>query len=210
MILETLVVGALEVGCYIIGDKAGKEVAIIDPGGDADLIEQTLEKNGFKPVCIIATHGHFDHIGGAAALQKSINCDFLISAKDLFLVENIAEQAAFFGFAEVDKPKVGRTIKDQDTIEVGGLRINVLDTPGHTPGSVSLQAGNSVFVGDTVFQGSIGRTDLPGGSYDTLINSVKEKLFTLDDNTELFPGHGGSTTMKHEKKFNPFLNTLVL
>ena len=210
MILESLVVGPLEVGCYIIGCNETKQVAIIDPGGDAYKIAQVIEKNGLKPIYLLGTHGHFDHIAGVHHLQQLLGCEFLISKEDSFLVENIKEQAIFFGFDTVEKPKIDRHIKDGDYINIGNVTVRVLETPGHTPGSVSFSINKNVFVGDTVFQGSIGRTDLPGGSYETLINSVKEKLFSLNDDTKLFPGHGPATTLLDEKKYNPFLNTIVL
>lgn len=210
MILECMVAGPLEVGCFIVGCEKSKEVVIIDPGGNSDNIMQKLKSNGFKPVYILATHGHFDHIGGVAELQKIIDCKFLLNKNDLDLVEHIPEQALFFGFNVSDIPKVDGGLDQDDIIKVGDVEIKVIETPGHTPGSVSLLTNNSIFVGDTVFQGSIGRTDLPGGSYETLINSVKEKLFVLDDSTVLYPGHGPSTTLLHEKKYNPFLNTIVL
>ncbi|MGR3177634.1 MAG: MBL fold metallo-hydrolase [Candidatus Anammoxibacter sp.] len=210
MILKSLVVGPLEVGCYIIGCDKTKEVAVIDPGGNPEMIAETIKANGYKLVYILGTHGHFDHIGGVENLQTNTECKFLINEDDKSLVENIKEQAQFFGFDTADEPKIDAFVKDGDEINIGDLKVKVLATPGHTPGSVSFLINNSVFVGDTVFQGSIGRTDLPGGSYDTLIKSVKEKLFTLNDDTEIYPGHGPSTTIQDEKKYNPFLNTLVL
>ncbi len=210
MILKCLEVGPLEVGCYIVGCEKTKEVAIIDPGGSVDEILQIINSNGLKPIYVLATHGHFDHIGGIVDLQKSLDCQFLLNSEDMNLAETLSEQALFFGFNVTGKPKVHGSLKQDDIIKVGDIEIKTIETPGHTPGSVSFLTMNSLFVGDTVFQGSIGRTDLPGGCYETLINSVKEKLFCLDNNTELFPGHGPSTTLLHEKKYNPFLNTLVL
>lgn len=210
MIVECLTVGPLEVCCYIFGCQKSKQVAIIDPGGEIDKILQIINQKGLKPIYILGTHGHFDHIGGVHQLQSVISCQFLINQNDIFLVDDINEQAVFFGFEKVETPKVHGYLKDGDVVDIGDLKVTVLDTPGHTPGSISFKVNNCVFVGDTVFQGSIGRTDLPGGSYDTLIHSVKEKLFILDDNTELYPGHGPSTTLQNEKRYNPFLNTLVL
>lgn len=210
MILECMITGPLEVSCYIIGSSKTKEVAIVDPGGNVEDIVDTLNKNNFKPVYIMATHGHFDHIGGVTKLQEVIDCPFLISKDDLILVENLSEQASFFGFDVTDKPKVESFLKEGDILNIGDLKMDILETPGHTPGSLSFYVNNKVLVGDTVFKGSIGRTDLPGGSYETLINSVKEKLFTLKGETELYPGHGPYTTIQHEKTYNPFLNTLVL
>ena len=133
MILKTLVVGPLEVGCYIIGCEETKEVAVIDPGGDIDTILQTLKKYELKPVCILGTHGHFDHIGGVEKLQRITGCRFLINENDLNLVENINEQAAFFGFEDIDKPKVDGFIKEGEDISVGNLCVKALNTPGHTP-----------------------------------------------------------------------------
>ena len=210
MIVECLTVGPLEVCCYIFGCPKSKQVAVVDPGGDTDKILQTINQKGLKPIFILGTHGHFDHISGVNKLEGVISCQFLINQNDMSLVDNINEQAVFFGFDKVETPKVHGYLKGGDVLDIGDLKVTVLDTPGHTPGSISFKVNNCVFVGDTVFQGSIGRTDLPGGSYDTLINSVKEKLFTLNDNTELYPGHGPSTTLQNEKRYNPFLNTLVL
>lgn len=210
MIVESLTVGPLEVGCYIIGCGKKREVAVVDPGGDPEKIAQTVESMGLKPVIILATHGHFDHIGGANLLQEITGCRFMINGGDTELVDTLERQAEFFGFDMANKPRVDGHLNDGDNISVGNLQLTVLETPGHTCGSVSFLCNDSVFVGDTVFRGSIGRTDLPGGSYETLINSVREKLFVLDDDTMIFPGHGPASTILDEKRYNPFLNTLVL
>lgn len=210
MILKNLEVSPLDVNCYIVGCETTKEVVIIDPGGDVDNILQVLNNDLMKPVYIIATHAHFDHIGGVKELQDATGCQFLLNKMDLPLVEKIVEQAEFFGIEAPERPAIDMFIKEGDKIKVGNLHLKVIDTPGHTPGGISFYIDNKAFVGDTIFQGSIGRTDLPGGSYETLICSIKEKLFTLDDNMKLYPGHGPSTTIRYEKRYNPFLNTLIL
>lgn len=210
MIQKDLEVGPLDVNCYIVGCKTTKDVVIIDPGGDVKNILQVLNDDLMRPVYIIATHAHFDHISGVKGLQDATGCQFLLNKNDLPLVENIAKQAEFFGIKAPERPIIDRFIKEGDKIKVGNLHLKVIDTPGHTPGGISLYIDNKAFVGDTIFHGSIGRTDLPGGSYETLISSIKDKIFTLDDNTKLYPGHGPSTTIKYEKRYNPFLNTLIL
>ncbi len=205
MIIKNVVVGPLEVNCYIIGCEDTKEAAIIDPGDNADEIIRIIEKEGLKPKFIINTHAHFDHIGGVKAIQDHFKIDFILHKEDLFLIENASEQATAFGLKPISKPKVNKYVNNGEKITLGNKSITVIHTPGHSPGCVCYSLDNSVFVGDTLFAGSIGRTDLPGGSYETLINSIKEKLFPLDDSTIVYPGHGPSTTIQSEKEHNPFL-----
>ncbi len=205
MIIKKVVVGSLEVNCYIIGCEDTKDAAIIDPGDNADEIISIIEKEGLKPKFIINTHAHFDHIGGVKVIQDHFKIDFILHEGDLFLVDNASEQATSFGLKPILKPEVNKYVNDADEINLGNMSIAVIHTPGHSPGCVCYYLENNVFVGDTLFAGSIGRTDLPGGSYETLITSVKEKLFSLGDNTVVHPGHGPSTTIENEKKNNPFL-----
>ncbi len=205
MIINNIVVGPLEVNCYILGCEDTKEAAIIDPGDNADEIIKVLEKADLKPVYIINTHAHFDHIGSVSAVQEHYNIDFLLHEEDLFLVNNTSTQAKAFGFDPIPKPDVNKFVNDGDKISLGNKVIDVIHTPGHSPGCVCYLIDNNVFVGDTLFAGSIGRSDLPGGSHETLINSIKEKLFPLEDSTIVYPGHGPSTTIDAEKKHNPFL-----
>ena len=205
MIIKNIVVGPLEVNCYILGCEDTKEAAIIDPGDNADEIISNIEKEGLKPKFIINTHAHFDHIGGVKVIQDHFKIDFILHEGDLFLVENASEQATAFGLKPISKPVVNKNVTNGEKVNLGNKSITVIHTPGHSPGGVCYYSDNNVFVGDTLFAGSIGRTDLPGGSYDTLINSIKENLFPLGDSTIVYPGHGPSTTIGNEKEHNPFL-----
>ena len=205
MIIKNIVVGPLEVNCYILGCEDTKEAAIIDPGDNADEIISTIEKEGLNPKFIINTHAHFDHIGGVKVIQDHFKIDFILHEGDLFLVENASEQATAFGLKPISKPEVNKNVTNGEKVILGNKFITVIHTPGHSPGGVCYYSGNNVFVGDTLFAGSIGRTDLPGGSYETLINSIRENLFPLGDSTVVYPGHGPSTTIGNEKEHNPFL-----
>ncbi|MBC8551624.1 MAG: MBL fold metallo-hydrolase [Candidatus Brocadiales bacterium] len=205
MIIKNVVVGPLEVNCYIIGCEDTKEAAIIDPGDNADEIIRIIEMDELKPKFIMNTHAHFDHVGGVKEIQDYFKIDFLLHKDDTFLVENASEQATSFGLKPILKPDVNKYISNDEKIALGNKSITVIHTPGHSPGCVCFYSDSNVFVGDTLFAGSIGRTDLPGGSYETLINSIKEKLFPLGDSTSVYPGHGSSTTIGNEREHNPFL-----
>jgi len=205
LIIKTIVVGPLDVNCYILVCKNTNEAAIIDPGDNADDIIEAIDKEGLNPRFIINTHAHFDHVGGVKTIQEHFKIDFLLHKGDLFLIDNVSEQATAFGLSSIPKPEVDKYVNDGDKISLGDKVINVIHTPGHSPGGVCYHVDNNVFVGDTMFAGSIGRTDLPGGSYETLINSIKERLFPLGDSIIVYPGHGPSTTIGSERKHNPFL-----
>lgn len=205
MIIKTVVVGPLDVNCYILGCEDTKEAAIIDPGDNADEIIKVIHEEGLNPGFIINTHAHFDHVGGVKTIQERFKIDFFLHKEDLFLIDNVSEQAAAFGLNPIPKPEVVKFVNNGDKISLGNKFINVIHTPGHSPGCVCYHIDNNIFVGDTMFAGSIGRTDLPGGSYKTLINSIKERLFPLGDGTIVYPGHGPSTTIENERKYNPFL-----
>jgi glyoxylase-like metal-dependent hydrolase (beta-lactamase superfamily II) len=190
MIFQQLVTGPLMVNCYILGDEATGEAVVVDPGGDAPDVMAVLERNNLTLSVIANTHCHWDHTGGNADLKKLAGGRILIHP---------AEKPRDFqpdGF-----------IRGGEEITFGPNRLEVIDTPGHSPGGISLYlaSAKTVLVGDLLFSGSIGRTDLEGGSFELLLRSVREKIFPLGDDVRVLPGHGPSTTVAREKRFNPFL-----
>ncbi|MFH1189170.1 MAG: MBL fold metallo-hydrolase [Candidatus Omnitrophota bacterium] len=198
-ILEALPVGSVSANCYILGCANTKEAAIIDPGGEADLIKERISALGLKPLYVINTHGHGDHIGANSKMGLPI----LIHAADAqYLMNPLKNMSGMIG-APVSSPPASRLLEDGETIEVGELTLEVMHTPGHTPGSICLKCDDIIFTGDTLFAEGVGRTDLPGGVEYKLIKSIRERLFTLPDDTKVYPGHGPATTIGHEKGHNP-------
>lgn len=204
MILKSLAVGPIMANCFILGCDQSLEAAVIDPGDDVDRILQKLAESKLTVRCIINTHGHFDHVGGNRRLKEVTGAPILIHALDAPMLAELSRHAAAFGMHVQDSPPPDQTVDDGDTIGFGKLTLKVLHTPGHTPGGISLATDGKVFVGDTLFSGSIGRTDFPGGDFDTLIRSIHTKLFTLEDTVTVFTGHGPETSIGHEKRTNPF------
>ena len=206
MILEIVVVGPLAVNCLIVGCEKTKIGAIIDPGDETAKIINTVEELGLGIKYILLTHGHIDHLAEVQRLKDKLNAEFLMHEADSFLVQHASTQANMYGLSDPGNPKPNRYLAESDTISVGELTINVLHTPGHSPGNITFFVEDKLFVGDLIFAGSIGRTDLPGGNYEQLIQSVETKIFTKPDSTEIYPGHGPSTTVGIEKTTNPFFN----
>jgi glyoxylase-like metal-dependent hydrolase (beta-lactamase superfamily II) len=204
MIIEQLEVGPIMANCYIVGCEDTGKAVVIDPGEDADRILQRLAAKTLTVVYLINTHGHFDHVGGNRRMKSATDAPLLIHEGDAPMLNRLASDASMFGLSAENSPAPDRTLTDGDAIAFGNHALAVLHTPGHSPGGVALHGDGCVFVGDTLFSGSIGRTDLPGGDYDTLIRSVREKLFTLPDDTRVFCGHGPETTIGREKRHNPF------
>jgi glyoxylase-like metal-dependent hydrolase (beta-lactamase superfamily II) len=205
MIVTSLPTGPLEVNCYLVGcEKTGK-AAVIDPGGNVNSILELLRQHDLTLAMVINTHGHFDHIGANRSLLEKTGCELLIHQDDAPLLQRAAEHAALFGLSTSRSPEPTRLLKDGDTIQLGDLTFTVIHTPGHSPGGICLHVDDCLFVGDTLFCGSIGRTDLPGGNHQQLINNIKNKLLGLADDTKVYPGHGPATTIGHEKHHNPFL-----
>lgn len=204
MIVETLPVGMIQANCYLLGDESTREAVVIDPGGDSPVILKALMAKGLKPSAILVTHGHFDHVEGLASLKRATGAPIFVHRSDLPLVRGMSSQGKMFGIRAEDAPEPDRFLEDGETVAVGQLEVKVLHTPGHSPGSLCYLAGKAVFVGDLLFAGSIGRTDFEGGDYAVLIRSVRTKIFTLPDDTVVYPGHGPATTVSMEKRTNPF------
>ena len=205
MIVESLVVGPLQSNCYVLGCERTKEGVVIDPGDDVPDILRALERNDLVLRCVALTHAHFDHAGGASALIEETDAELVLHRDDLPLLRGMREQAAMFGFLSMDAPlQADRFVDDGDELAFGDEMLTVIHTPGHSQGGVCYRAKGRIFVGDTLFAGSIGRADLPGGDYDALIESVRTRLFVLGDDIEVYPGHGPATTIGVERRTNPF------
>lgn len=203
-LLEHVVVGPLEVNCYLVAWAATGEAAIVDPGADAAEIIRRMDRLNWKPIMILNTHGHLDHVAANAAIAGHYNLPILIHGADMFLLsaEDIFSLAPLLDARP--SPEPARLLAEGDIINLGAGAIRVMHTPGHTPGGCCFWLDDFVLTGDTVFAGSIGRTDLPGGDSDTLDRSIARLIRELPDATRLFPGHGPDTTMDREKKYNPY------
>jgi glyoxylase-like metal-dependent hydrolase (beta-lactamase superfamily II) len=200
--MEIFVIGPLNTNCYVIWSR--DEGIIIDIGGDPEPIISFLNKEGIIPKYIISTHGHFDHVMGIGKFKKYFDAKFLIHSNDLKLVNYAKSMAREFLDIEIDEiPHPDGFIKEGDIITVGDFKAKVIETPGHTLGSICLLINDSLFTGDTLFAGTIGRTDL-GGSEELMMQTLK-RLKKLDDKLKIFPGHGPPSILGYEKKYNPFL-----
>ncbi|MCD5390691.1 MBL fold metallo-hydrolase [candidate division NPL-UPA2 bacterium] len=206
MFIKSMVVGPLEANCYLVTDEETKEAIIIDPGAEGEKIRRLIEKGGLVPAYIVNTHGHIDHIGANGYLKEKLK-DIKISihpADAQMLINPLQNLASFAG--EVNhSPQADLMLEDGYEINLGKLSLKVIHTPGHTPGGICLAIEGKVFTGDTLFAGSVGRTDLPGGSMDSLCRSIREKLLTLPDETIVYPGHGPLSTIGRERENNPFV-----
>ena len=207
MIIESLTVGPIQANCYVVGCNDTHEAAVIDPGAEADRILMVLAKENLTLKYIINTHGHFDHVGANKDLKKATGAKLLIHHIDAPMLDRLADSAASWGLSAENSPAPDQKLEDGDTIKFGTITMTVLHTPGHTQGGISLYTNSCVFVGDTLFAGSVGRTDFPGGDAGTLRNSIHNKLFTLEDSVTVYPGHMGITTIGEERRNNPFVGT---
>ncbi len=205
MIIETLQLGPIGTNAYIVGDPATHRATVVDPGDEAHRLLAVLARLGFSVDVIIATHAHFDHVGAVRPLVEATGAPFLLFVHELPVLEAAADRAALFGITIPTPPSPDRLLHEGDTVSMGGGTFRVVHTPGHSPGHMCLIGDGLALVGDVIFQGSIGRTDLPGGDYDTLIRSIATHLLVLPDNTVLYNGHGPATTVGRERRTNPFL-----
>lgn len=204
MIIQSLVVGPIMANCFIIGCEKTRKAAVIDPGDESSRILMKLAEQKLTVEYIINTHGHFDHVGANRKLKEATGAKLIIHALDQSMLKVLSETSAAFGLSVENSPPPDQTVQDGDIIQFGEIILTVLHTPGHTPGGISLHTDGVVFVGDTLFAGSIGRTDFPGGDFNTLISSIKNKLYSLGDQVIVYTGHGPETTIGREKRSNPF------
>lgn len=207
MIHEILPVGPLQCNCSIVGDESSREAMIIDPGDDVSDILTIVQKHGLTVKHIVITHAHIDHVGGAMKLKAKTGAPILLNQNDYALLKMLDVQASWLGMLPPGPVHIDEALADGHKLSVGLLEANVIHTPGHTEGSVCLYfpAEQKLIAGDTLFAGSIGRTDLPGGSYDQIISSLHSRVLALPDQTIVFPGHGPLTTIGEERESNPFL-----
>lgn len=203
----TLTNGSLEENCYFLHDSERSDGLLIDPGSSPDELKQALDAQGLKPVWMLATHAHFDHVGAVHALAQAYGAKFACPRLDEEILDALEDTYAFYGMGPTKQPKVDRWLEGGESLSEAGLGLQVLFTPGHTPGGVCYYhaASGNLFSGDTLFAQSIGRSDLPGGDPDLLLKSIRTQLFSLPEAVTVYPGHGPATQIGREKRQNPFV-----
>lgn len=210
MIQETIPVGLLQCNCSILGDENSREAIVIDPGDDIPQIQEILQRHGLKVKSIIITHAHIDHIAGARKLKQLTGAPIFYNENDLPLVKMMDVQASWLRIPTPEVAPPDATLTDAQTIVAGDIKGKVLLTPGHTQGSLCLYIPDQslLIAGDTLFAGSVGRTDLPGGNTRQLMHSIRDQILPLPEHTKVIPGHGPDTTIGEERETNPFLQDL--
>lgn len=211
LVVRNTVVGPFAANCYLVGCSKTAQAVLLDPGDDADRVLHMLQPGKFQVTRIICTHCHIDHVAGAAGVMEATGAPLHIHAGDADWLARLPEQAATFGFEQAPAPEPDGFHRDGETFRVGEQEGVVLHTPGHSRGSCSLwfPASRVLFSGDTLFAGSVGRTDLPGGDFGELERSIREKLFPLGDDVRFYPGHGPGSTLGQERLANPFVGDSV-
>ncbi|MEA3406851.1 MAG: MBL fold metallo-hydrolase [Chloroflexota bacterium] len=207
MLLERLVVGKLQTNCYIVGCERTNDAMVIDPGDEAERVLQSVRSAGLEVTDIFLTHFHFDHILAAETLHKETKATLHIHKREANLLTHPPPIFRTFSPEVPHGLKADNLLHNGDALSVGKLSIRVLHTPGHSPGGISLwiPEENAVFCGDTLFREGLGRSDLPGGDHQTLIKNIRDKLLTLPEETQVYPGHGAPTTIAHEMRHNPWI-----
>jgi len=205
LLVHQLSVGPLQVNCFVVACQRTREAMVIDPGEDGPRILQLAESNGYQVKKIVNTHGHFDHIGANQPVKEATGAVLMMHEADLPLLQNARNHAQAYGLTVSPSPDPDKFLNEGDIFSVGEQSFSIFHVPGHSPGSICLLSDGHLFVGDVLFAGSVGRTDLPGGDFDALIEGVREKLFRLPAETIVHPGHGPDTTIGREKQTNPFV-----
>ena len=190
---------------YVVVGPSGRSAMVVDPGIDSEPVLDVLRRRNLACALIVNTHGHLDHVACNAFFQRETGAPIAIHAADLPLLRNVRLQASLYGLTAEDSPEPAVELVEGAPLSLDGVAFDVLHTPGHTPGGVCLRRGGQMLVGDTLFRGSVGRTDLPGGDWDTLVASIRTKLFALPDDVACYPGHEGETTIGRERRTNPFV-----
>jgi hydroxyacylglutathione hydrolase len=212
VILRTFPVGLLQCNCVVLGDPETREAIVVDPGGDVDLVLRVLAQESLSCRTIVNTHTHLDHVAGNFALKEATGARLMLHGADVPLYDHLREQAEWLGglFPAPERAPIDDTLAHGDRVAAGGISAEVLHTPGHTPGSLCLHLGEQAILlcGDTLFAGSIGRTDLWGGDLEQEMASIRHRILRLEDHTRVLPGHGPETTVGEERRFNPFLQGL--
>ena len=205
LVVQSIVTGPFQENTYIVSDQVSSQCVLIDPGDEYQKIIQVLEENNLQPIAIINTHAHLDHIGAVAEIKERYTIPFYLHIAEKPVLESYPIATRMFGLQEKETPSVDEWIESGGPLIIGPFAFAVIETPGHTPGGCSYVIEDCVFVGDTLFQGSIGRTDLPGGDWPTLENSLVNLMTSLDLDIKVFSGHGPATSLRIEKEQNPFL-----
>ena len=205
MNFETVIVGALETNCYLVYCPDTFECAIVDPGAEAEKIFRLIAEKGLNPTILLNTHGHVDHIGANKDIKDKFNIPLSIHSSDSEMLESVHQFELGFLLGAKASPSADNFLEDGDRIKIGNSFLSVIHTPGHSPGSVSFLGDGFLLSGDTLFYGGVGRTDLPGGSWQEMVNSIKNKILNMPDEMIVLPGHGPHTTVGQEKSSNPFI-----
>jgi glyoxylase-like metal-dependent hydrolase (beta-lactamase superfamily II) len=208
VIIKSLTVGPIMANCYIVGCEKTKKAAVIDPGAEANRILLELAKSNLTVQYILNTHGHFDHVGANRKLKEATSAEILIHSLDAPLLNHLSVTARAMGMKIENSPPPDRMLEDGDTVSFGNITLQVIHTPGHSPGGVVFYSDGALFAGDTLFAGSVGRTDFPGGDFYVLKDSIQKKIFALADDVIVYPGHMGKTKIGTEKKYNPFVGLI--
>ena len=207
VIVEKIVTGPFQENTFVVRSVESNQTLIIDPGDDEVRIIEFIRSKKLIPLAILNTHAHLDHIGAVSKLKESFNIPFYLHEEEKMILDHYEESCEMFGLLPKQKPKVDKWLKNHKSLTIKDFKVKIINTPGHTPGGVCYEIDNHIFVGDTIFKGSVGRTDLPGGNWDNLKKSLFQLIDTVNHEKIVHSGHGDDTTLKHELVSNPFLNS---